>query len=240
MEKFTVESFFNGQLRLTQPKTGYRYTIDPVILCSQIIPLPGSKILDIGCGCGIMELILGFRYPQTLILGVEIQEALAVIAQKNVLENHMEKQISIIHKNISHVSGIETKGPVDLIIANPPYQKAGTGRLPPIDQRAIARHEVKLNIHALFAKAEELLKPGGKLMLIFPADRLVDLTCAMDDTAIRPEWFRFVHTRHGQDAKRVIFSGVKNTGPSCRVLAPLHLYDKKNKPTKTYHALFNP
>lgn len=83
----TKETWFNGDLAVYQPLHGYRYTIDPIILCSvmdySIIPDVPGQILDIGCGCGIMPLLMAYRNPEAHITGVEIQEELAAIALWN-------------------------------------------------------------------------------------------------------------------------------------------------------------
>ncbi len=240
MEKFTAESLFDGRIRLKQPQTGYRYTIDPVLLCAQLSPAPGTRILDIGCGCGIMPLILGFRHPKTSITGVEIQPELADLATRNIIENQMQNTVSSTCTDILDMQLSDTLPAFDLIISNPPYKKEDTGRLNPNRQKAVARHEIKLTIAKLFAKADKLLKPKGRIVIIFPSERLFDVHKAMADTSISPEWVRFIHPFEEKNAKRVIVSSAKNIKSSCRVLPPLYLYDNKNLPTKAHNALFNP
>lgn len=239
MEKFTAESLLSGKLKLLQPENGYRYTIDPLILCHHVQPAPGDRILDIGCGCGIMPLLIGYRTPDTFITGIEIQTALASIAKKNIDDNQMDHQIHIVNKDISDLSAKNTEGRFDRIISNPPYKKADTGRLNPDPQKAVARHELKLTIQTLFAKAEELLRPKGTIMVIFPAERLFDICQATQPTSIRPEWIRFIHASPQKNAIRVIVSAVKNIKSSCRVRPPLYLYDSHGNPTKEYRTVIN-
>jgi len=240
LEKFTAETLFNGELRLFQPERGYRYTIDPLLLCNQVQPPPNSRILDIGCGCGIIPLILGFSYPDTAITGIEIQTQLAELSQKNSVENQMEDRIHIINKNILDISPLDTDGQFDLIVSNPPYKKAKTGRLNPNHQKAVARHEIELTISTLYSKAAQLLKPMGRITLIFPADRLFDLYTAMASTPIRPEWIRFIHVSSKKNAMRAILSAVKNSKSSCRVLPPFYLHTRRGNITKEHQAIINP
>lgn len=223
MAKYTAETLFDGRLRLYQPKTGYRHAVDPILLCNQVHPEPGSRILDAGCGCGIIPLILGFNHPATTITGIEIQTELAALARKSVAENRMDDRISILNRDILETTPSDTGGRVDLIVSNPPFKPLNSGRINPNDQKAVARHEIKLSAPALFAKADELLQPKGIITVIYPADRLFDLNRAAAPTSIRPRWIRFIHTSRDRDAKRIIFSGEKNTKASCRVLPPLYL-----------------
>ena len=186
-----------------------------------------------------MPLILGFRNPGVHIIGVEIQAKLARLADQNIARNQMTDQICILNRDITKVRLSHTQGGLDLIISNPPYKKKDTGRLNLDPQKAIARHELMLTINQVFANADMLLKPKGRIMVIFPADRIQDLFHAMTGTGIHLDWLKLIHTRPGKDAKRVILSGVKNPQGSSRVLPSLCLYDEKNNPTKDHTNLFN-
>ncbi|HCY85313.1 MAG TPA: SAM-dependent methyltransferase [Desulfobacteraceae bacterium] len=240
MDEFTVEPLFDGRLHIHQPKSGYRYAVDPIILSAQVSPQPGSHILDIGCGCGIMPLIIGHRFPRTTITGVELQKTLADLAARNCRENKLAGQIRIINRDILELSPDDFPTPIDMIISNPPFKKTLTGRLNPNPQKALARHEIALTVDQLFSQAHTLLSNAGRLMIIFPSDRLADLFSAAKKTDMTPEWIRFVHPVAEKEAKRVVLSAAKNTQASCRVLPPLTLYSKQNSPTQAYKDLFTP
>lgn len=207
-----------------QPAEGYRYSMDPFVLCSQVPPIhSGDRILDIGCGCGIIPVILGYCFPQSRITGVEIQTELAEIALKNTINNKLEQTVSIINADIKNINTESTNGPFDLILSNPPYKKHNTGRLNPDLQKAIARHEIAMNIQSLAAKAETLLKHKGRFMIIFPSERLTDIQQAVQTTSIYQEWIRYIYTGQKKLPKRVIFSGRKNITASKQILPPIYL-----------------
>ena len=219
---------------------GYRYTIDPIILSAQISPPPHSHILDIGCGCGIMPLILGFRHQQIRITGIEIQKELAEAAQQNIRENGMEERIHILNADINTLSQESLKGPVDLIISNPPYKKANTGRLNPDPGKALARHEISLTIDQLFSAAARILCPNGRFCLIFPWEREEDLKQAAAKSGFSMEWISYVHASPKKNPMRIIVSARNNPKEYCRVRPPIHLSEPDYSPTKTYQTLFNP
>lgn len=194
------------------------------MLCSQAPPVcSGDRILDIGCGCGIIPVILGYCFPQACIAGVEIQTKLAEIALKNVINNKLEQTVSIINEDIKKINPESTNGPFDLILSNPPYKKHNTGRLNPDPQKAIARHEITMNIESLAAKAETLLRHKGRFMIIFPSERLPDIEQAVQATSIYPEWIRYIHTGQKKTPKLVIFSGRKDRTARKRILPPIYL-----------------
>jgi len=207
-----------------QPAKGYRYSMDPFVLCSQVPPVcSDDRILDIGCGCGIIPVILGYCFPQSRITGVEIQTKLAEIALKNIINNKLEQTVSIINEDIENINPESTNGPFDLILSNPPYKKHNTGRLNPDPQKAIARHEITINIQSLAAKAETLLRHKGRFIIIFPSERLSDIEQAIQATSIYPEWIRYIHTSPPKTPKRIIFSGRKDITAPKRILPPIYM-----------------
>ncbi len=187
-----------------------------------------------------MPLILGYKNPGVHIIGVEIQEELARLADRNTALNRMTDQICILNRDIKKITPSHTQGKLDMIISNPPYKKKNTGRLNLDPQKAIARHELAITIDQVIASADMLLKPRGKILVIFPADRIQDLLHALTGTGIRLGWLKFIHTLPGKNAKRVILCGIKNFQGSSRVLPPICLYDENNNPTKEHTDLFNP
>lgn len=198
--------------------------MDPFVLCGQVPPAcSGDRILDVGCGCGIIPVVLGYCFPQSRITGVEIQTGLAEIARKNIINNKLEQTVSIINADIKDTNIESINGPFDLILSNPPYKKHNTGRLNQDLQKAIARHEIAMDIQSLIAKAETLLRHKGRFMIIFPSERLADIEQAVQATAIFPEWIRYVYTGQTKPAKRVIFSGIKDVAAPKRILSPIYL-----------------
>jgi tRNA1Val (adenine37-N6)-methyltransferase len=214
--------------------------MDPVILAAQVTPSPGCKIIDIGCGCGIIPLILGFRFKEVHIIGVEIQPELAEFATKNIISNQLSDRIQILTKDIRTTTLSDIKNSADIIVANPPYKKKKSGRLNPDIQKAIARHEITLELSDFFASSNRLLKPRGQLLFIFPADRLQDIISGLQSHDFQLDWIRFIHTKKNKPAKLVLISGLKEGFGSCIVRPPLYIYDKANNPTNEYTAMFKP
>lgn len=219
-----ITDFFDN-LTINQPQKGYRFSIDPFLLCSEIPPLTNQTILDIGCGSGIIPLILNFRNPGMKIYGVEIQKELADFAIQNVKANNMEKNISILYKDIKKVRPSDLSEQIDIIVSNPPYKKENSGRLNPDQQKAIARHEIKLNIVDLVKSCKRLLSKNGKLYIIFPADRVSDLIDCIKKSNINPLTIKFVHTKNKFKAKFVIVSAINNGFNLPVIEPPLNIFD---------------
>ena len=190
-----------------------------------------------GCGCGIISLILGARYQDVQITGVEIQKELAFLAEKNVMQNRLDNRIRILHQDIRNLTRAEVTQPADIIVSNPPYKKIATGRLNPDTRKALARHEITLDIAALVDKAALFVKPGGQLCLIFPGPRLEELLLCLTSAGFQPHWIRFVHFRSTAPAERVVVSAVKSDNATCTIRPALHLYNPDGTPTEDHFRL---
>lgn len=222
----TNDSFFNGQLKVAQPISGYRYSIDAVILADFPSPKPGEHLIDLGTGCGIIPLILACRYPDVAITGVEVQMELAQFAQKNVIDNKMQDRIQILHYDIRQLRLQETHEPVDWIVSNPPYRRADSGRVNPNTQRALARHEININLEQLLSSVRRLLKTGGRFGIIYPGERLVELLSKMRTAGIEPKSLRCIHSKEGQPAKLVLVHGIMGGKSGLKITPPLVVYQE--------------
>ena len=214
--------------------------MDPFILAAHIKLIGFEKIIDVGCGCGIIPLLLAVKYPGLKITGVEIQKELVRFAKENVINNLLEKTIHIIHENIKNIDVVDINGKADIIVSNPPYKKKGTGRLNPDSQKAIARHEIFLDIELLLKCSNRLLKEQGRLYIIYPAQRLSELMPTMEKYKFSLDFIRFVHIKKNEKAKLVILKAAKNHGKPCTTGPPFTVYDFDNRFTKEYNSMFKP
>jgi tRNA1Val (adenine37-N6)-methyltransferase len=238
---YTFDTFFNGSVKIRQNRSGYRFSVDAVLLASHILPFPGDTILDLGTGCGIIPLILAYRHPETKICGVEIQKEFADIASANVQENHMAHQITILCKDMKalKIKDIPT-GPMDWIVSNPPYRKANSGKMNPDMQRAIARHETKITLPELVNTARRMLRVSGKFTTIYPAERLTELLLHMHTAGIEPKTIRMIHSYQNSEAKLVLVQGIRGSRPGTRISGSLIIYSKDRLYSDEVGKMFRP
>lgn len=234
----TADAFFNGRIRVRQASDGYRYSIDAVILAYFSAMLSGEKVLDLGTGCGIIPLIMAFRKPGIQVFGVEVQESLALLAVENVNENNMAERITIFHTDMKLLQIEMTGGPVDLVVANPPFYRAGSGRVNPNDQRAVARHEIRVGLPDVILTARRMLRTGGCFLSIYLAERICDLIVEMRNAGIEPKTIRAIQSHENEAAKLVLVEGKKGGQPGTRLAPPLILYQADGAYTETAREMF--
>jgi len=240
MDLLTRDTFFNGKVSVSQSRNGYRFSIDSVLLAGHIKTYPGDRILDMGTGSGIISLILAYRNPRVNIYGIEIQKSLADIAVLNVRNNDFKDRIKILCADIKSLDAAMISGPVDIVVSNPPYRKAKSGRINPDNQRALARHEIDITLADIIKAANRLLNVSGKLIIIYPSERTADIVTQMRSSGIEPKRLRFVYSKSGSESKLVIAEGVKGGRTGAKVLSPLFIYRDDGKYTDEVNGMFMP
>ena len=240
MNAYTSDTFFDGKIRLTQDRFGYRFSIDAVLLAHFADPRSGDKVLDLGTGCGIIPLILAYRQPHISLYGVEVQTALADLAISNVRENRLEDRITVVCTDMKLLRPAMTAGPVDLVVCNPPFRRQGSGRLNPDVQRAVARHEIKANLSDVIQTSHRMLRKAGRLVLIYTAGRLTDVLSGMRIGGIEPKFMRMIHARQDAKATLVLIEGVNGGRPDLKIAPPLIIYDRTNDYTEEVASMFRP
>jgi len=216
-------------LEIEQPRKGYRYNQDPFHLAAFITSHAltwqaqlAGKCLDIGCGVGILPLLLARTLPLTKFTGLEIQEELALLARNNVTRNRLSDRIKIINCDYRDCSRSEV-APLSFqtVICNPPYYQSTAGRLNTCPQKRIARHEITGNIDSLTHAAAAFLDHQGLFITIFPAARLLELCSKLRAAKLEPKVIRFVHPENSDRATMLLLAARKNGAPEIKVEPPL-------------------
>lgn len=224
-DKLTTDLFFNGQLKVKQSKAGYRFSLDAIVLAGHVRPQEGDRILDLGTGCGIVSLILAYQH-RIKIYGIEIQKALANIAILNIEENQMKDRVEIIRKDLKELNVEDISGPVNIVVSNPPYRKIDAGRINPDPQKAMAKHEINVDLDDVVKAARRMLLPYGRLVMVYAAQRLTDILTRMRDTGIEPKYFRMIHPDIHSTAKLILIEGIKGGRADMKNGPPLILYNE--------------
>lgn len=123
-----------------------------------------KSILDVGCGSGLIALILAQRCGAK-ITAIDIDEDGAIQAQENVKQSPWSSRISVRHISLQTFAK-NTDEKFNLIVSNPPFFTDSVKSVAP--KRSIARHNDLLPQEELIRCANKLLAPEGKLCLILP------------------------------------------------------------------------
>jgi len=185
--------------------------------------------VDIGCGCGVIPLIIAYRRPQVRLFGLELQEELFDLARRNVIANGLEDHITIQQGDLKNPEGIFPAVYADWVVSNPPYGRSSSGRLNPKEEKALARHEIAASLLDVLRAARYFLKPHGRAAFIYPARRAAGLISAMREAGLEPKRLQVVYSYPGDEGRFVLVEAVKDGGEELKILPPFFIYDQTRR-----------
>lgn len=202
-EKETLDDLQNGY-RILQPGKGFRFGIDAVLLADFAVISPEENVLDLGCGSGILPLLLTARGKGNHITGLEIQKESAELARRNVSGNHLENKITIAEGDLRKAVSLFEAASFDSVISNPPYMLPSQGKVSPNRQIAAARHELLCTFSDVAAAARHTLRDGGRFFLVHRAAREKEILCTLGITGLAPVRMRRVQPFAGKPANLIL------------------------------------
>lgn len=217
----SLDALGNGALRIIQPKCGFRYTLDPLLLAAFAQVNMQERVLDLGTGNGVIPLLLANREPTLQVTGIEIDGPSAARARRSVRLNHLAEQIDIHHSDLRDLRKTMAAQSYDIIITNPPYRRPQNGRTAKGEGRAIARHELHGTLDDFLDITHYLLRNGGRFYVVHLAERLPELFTLMCARRIEPKRLRCIHAQPDQAALLVLVEGRRNGRPGLTIEPPL-------------------
>ena len=229
----TLDRLSCGDLSVFQKKKGYRYSLDAYLLGAFVEEAPGTEVIEIGSGSGVVSILLA-AMKGLVMTGVEIQEELAEMSRRSVELAGLQERITVVCSDIR-----DYRGPrADAVVANPPYRPLETGRINPHGQKAVARHEISLDLDTLLKKAHDLLKPSGRFYIVYPSWRLPDLLCAMRSNRVEPKRMRCAYTAPDRTSEICLVCGVRGGGKEMALERPLFIFNEDGSYHRAMEAVF--
>jgi tRNA1Val (adenine37-N6)-methyltransferase len=224
MSHVESEKLLPKVLKILQTEDGYRYSIDPFLLAAFVSLPAGAKVVDLGSGSGVISLLLSQKDPVAKVVGLELQDALVKRSRRTVALNGFQDRVKIVLGDVRDLPANLVPGSFDVVVSNPPYRSAVSGRLASGDERSRARHELAGGLVDFLNAAHCLLKPGGRFFIVYLSERLPELMAEMRGLRIEPKRLRMVCSRAGGEARLILVEGRKNARPGMKVESPLVIY----------------
>jgi tRNA1Val (adenine37-N6)-methyltransferase len=160
---------------------------------------------------------------------VEIQRDLWEFARRNFEENGLGEALTAVHGDLRCGPGEPVPGGFDLVVSNPPFRKAGEGRMNPDPRKKIARHDVTCTLSDVFRAAGRHLSSAGRFATIGLPRRLPEILSCAAEAGIFPEKIRFVHSYEGRPANLLLFAGRRRKVPELAIPPPLVVYEGRGR-----------
>ena len=191
-----------------------------------------------GCGTGLLGLLLLQRQPDLRVTGIDIQAPAISLAEQAAAENRLMDRLTFRCADLRHVRQYFPTGSFDLVVSNPPYYVPGSGKVSQDAARCTARSESEATLADICAAAAYLLRWGGKFCLVHKPERLTDVLCALREAGIEPKRLRFVHNRAEYAPSLFLLEGCRGGKPGLSLEPPLILKTDSGAPTAELDAIY--
>ncbi|NLB89907.1 MAG: tRNA1(Val) (adenine(37)-N6)-methyltransferase [Clostridiales bacterium] len=229
---------FKGLKMIQDPKK-FCFGMDAVLLSSFVELRKKEKVVDFGTGTGIIPLLLHGRFPEATFTAFEIQKDMADMARRTVAMNGLENSIYIVNEDLRKAPQILSHLSQNVVVCNPPYGKKGTTIPSQTNSVALARHETDCTLAQLLKSAQLLLKGHGRLYMVFPANRMLELTEGMRQEKIEPKRLRFVYPKATKAPYLLLVEGVKGAKVGLKWEKPLIVYDDRGEETEEIRKIYH-
>jgi tRNA1Val (adenine37-N6)-methyltransferase len=221
----TCDRILGGSVRVIQPRRGYRFSVDSILLARFVSIGKRDRLLELGAGTGVISLAIAALHRPREIVAIEIQPELVAMLRRNV-ELNAASSIRAIVADLRNLddANLPREG-FDLVVANPPFRARGTGRASPNQARRIARSETSAALEDFVRVAARYTRRGGRAALVFAADRSAELIWILREHRLEPKRIRFVHAYVGAPATNILVEARKNGGVEAAIESPLVLFD---------------
>ena len=235
----TMDYLFHGSLKVLQKEKGYRFSVDSPLLAHFVTLRKGERVVDLGTGSGVIAMILALRFAEVNIAEVEIQREMANIAGRNIELNGLGNRIRVYPGDVKRIEEIFDPRSFDVAVFNPPYRRLNSGRINPNQERAVARHEIRGTIDDFLVSAGYLLKDSGRVYIIYPASRGVQLIARMRKNGMEPKKLRVVYSSNSSGAAFILAEGVKGAGEEVEIMPPLFIYGSDDRYSEEMDKILN-
>ena len=230
---------FKG-LKIIQNEKGFCFGIDSVLLSDFAKNIKkGSKVLDLGTGTGIISILLCGKTELKKVIGIEIQEEVANMANRSSILNNLENRFQVLNENILNLNKLYKNQTFDVIVTNPPYKKKDTGIINEDEKKIISRHEITANLEDFIKISKDLLKDKGEFYMVHRPERLVDILSLLRKYKIEPKEIRFVFSNKNKEPKLILIKGIKNAKPFLKIDKNLYIYDDNGNYTDEILKIYN-
>jgi len=230
-DQLTDDLFLGGALKIYQPKKGFRSGIDAILLAASVPDNGSMRVLEAGCGAGVVSLSIARRCEQARVDAIEIEQINTQIAQANVARNELQERVSIYLGDLCDpVTKLELLGlernSYDFVVANPPFYDEGEMRFSSDPLRRRAKRAMAETLEEWVRFLTAMAAPKGVISMIHRAEKLDEvlsvLTRRFGGVKVLP-----LFPKPGEPANRVIVQGVKGSRAPMVLLQGVVLHDEQ-------------
>lgn len=234
-ENERIDYIYSDDRQIIQAKDAFSVTLDSLFLgyFAQQKVRDKDKIVDLCSGNGAVSLYMSC-FNRAHYDAIDIQPEIADQAQRSVELNKLENRITVHNFNALEAPKKLKKDYYDMVVVNPPYFKVPEGHvINPDEKKALARHEIAINLEQIVKVSSDLLKMKGKMYMVHRPERLGEIMHYCLKYDLSPKWVQPFVSKKGEKSNLILVEATKHTGSDGLVLEDsieVHEQDGQFKP----------
>ena len=233
-----IDELQRNGYRIIQNPERFCFGMDAVLLSGFARAKKQERCLDLGCGNGIIPILMEAKTEGKHFTGLEIQPESADMARRSVALNGLQDRIDIVEGDIKDASKIFGASSFHVVTTNPPYMTAQHGLTNVYEAKTIARHEVLCNLEDIIRESARLLMPGGRFYMVHRPFRLAEIISLMVQYRIEPKRMRLVYPYVDRESNMVLIEGLRGGKSRMTVEKPLIVYKEPGKYTDEIYDVY--
>ncbi|MEE1408848.1 MAG: tRNA1(Val) (adenine(37)-N6)-methyltransferase [Eubacterium ramulus] len=233
-----IDELQRNGYRIIQNPERFCFGMDAVLLSGFARAKKQERCLDLGCGNGIIPILMEAKTEGKHFTGLEIQPESADMARRSVALNGLQDRIDIVEGDIKDASKIFGASSFHVVTTNPPYMTAQHGLTNVYEAKTIARHEVLCNLEDIIRESERLLMPGGRFYMVHRPFRLAEIISLMVQYRMEPKRMRLVYPYVDREPNMVLIEGLRGGKSRMTVEKPLIVYKEPGKYTDEIYDVY--
>ena len=233
-----IDELQRNGYRIIQNPERFCFGMDAVLLSGFARAKKQERCLDLGCGNGIIPILMEANTEGKHFTGLEIQPESADMAKRSVALNGLQDRIDIVEGDIKDASKIFGASSFHVVTTNPPYMTAQHGLTNVYEAKTIARHEVLCNLEDIIRESARLLMPGGRFYMVHRPFRLAEIISLMVQYRMEPKRMRLVYPYVDREPNMVLIEGLRGGKSRMTVEKPLIVYKEPGKYTDEIYDVY--
>lgn len=232
-----IDELQRNGYRIIQNPERFCFGMDAVLLSGFARAKKQERCLDLGCGNGIIPILMEAKTEGKHFTGLEIQPESADMAKRSVALNGLQDRIDIVEGDIKDASKIFGASSFHVVTTNP-YMTAQHGLTNLYEAKTIARHEVLCNLEDIIRESARLLMPGGRFYMVHRPFRLAEIISLMVQYRMEPKRMRLVYPYVDREPNMVLIEGLRGGKSRMTVEKPLIVYKEPGKYTDEIYDVY--
>ena len=238
-ENETVDGVFRNKVRIVQARKGYRVSEDAPLLAWFTRLEDNDIILDAGTGNGVIAFCLAKINLTVKSVGLELQAAPILRARKGASINHLEERVFLVRADFRLADRLFRPRSFDVVVSNPPYHEYGRGRINALSEKALSRHQIMMPVTELLRVSSNLLKDGGRISLIYPANGMHLIAKTASDSGFKMSRVLWVYPRVNAKPSLICIEAKQSNVMVDLVESRIELYGPDGLRTEYSEAVFS-